>query len=123
MSYRAYHPQRGDLVHMNFSPSAGHEMADRHYALVISPLGYNRKSGMAIVCAITSRARNWAWEVAVPAGLLPEKKGVGAVQGVILADAVRQVDYREREMALVARAPREILDEVLDRLLTLIEEE
>ena len=31
VSYRAYTPNRGDLIHVNFSPSAGHEMADRHY--------------------------------------------------------------------------------------------
>ena len=37
MSYHSYLPKRGDLVHLNFSPSAGHEMADRHYALVLSP--------------------------------------------------------------------------------------
>lgn len=57
MSYRAYHPKRGDLVHMNFSPSAGREMADRHYGLVLTPVSYQRKTGTAIVCAITSRVR------------------------------------------------------------------
>ena len=30
MSHRTYVPRRGDLIHMNFSPSAGHEMAGRH---------------------------------------------------------------------------------------------
>jgi mRNA interferase MazF len=123
MSHRTYYPKRGDLVHMNFSPSAGHEMADRHYALVISADAYNRRSRMAVVCAITSHARGWAWEVAVPAGLLPEKKGVGAVSGVILCDAVRQVDYREREMEFVATAPRQAVEEVLDKLLAILEEE
>jgi mRNA-degrading endonuclease toxin of MazEF toxin-antitoxin module len=42
-------PKRGDLVHMNFSPSAGHEMADRHYAIVLSALSYNRKSQLLAV--------------------------------------------------------------------------
>lgn len=123
MSYRSYTPKRGDLVHLNFSPSAGHEMADRHYALVLSPLAYNRKSRMAVVCAITSRVRGWPFEVALPPGLLPEKKGVGAVTSVIVADAVRQVDYREREIEFVADAPREVVEEVLDKLLTVLEEE
>ena len=108
---------------MNFSPSAGHEMAERHYALVISADAYNRRSRMAIVCAITSRVRGWAWEVAVPAGLLPDKKQVGAVESVILCDAVRQVDYREREMEFVATAPSTVVEEVLDKLLAVLEEE
>ena len=107
---------------MNFSPSAGHEMADRHYALVLSPLSYNRKSGMAVVCAITSRVRGWPFEVELPAGLLPEKKGVGAVKSVVVADAVRQVDYREREMALVGEPGEEVVEEVLDKLLVVLGE-
>ena len=123
MSYRSYTPRRGDLVHMNFSPSAGHEMADRHYALVLSPESYSRKSRMAVVCAITSHARNWPFEVLLPAGLLPPKKGVGDVQSVIVADIVRQVDYRDRECAFVATAPREVVEEVLDKLLTVLEDD
>jgi mRNA interferase MazF len=123
VSYRAYHPKRGDLVHLNFSPSAGHEMADRHYGLVLSPASYNRKRGMAIVCAITSRVRGGPFEVALPPGLLPEKKGVGAVDSVVVADAVRQVDYRERETEFVTAAPREVVEEVLDKLLAVLEDE
>ena len=121
MSFRTYHPSRGDLVHMNFSPSAGHEMADRHYALVLSPLSYNRKSGMAIVCAITSHVRGGPFEVEVPAGLLPEKKGVGLVASVIVSDAVRQVDYREREMAFTNRAPADTVERVVERLVAVVE--
>ncbi len=123
MSYRSYTPKRGDLVHMNFSPSAGREMADRHYALVVSADSYNRKARMAVVCAITSRVRGWPFEVLLPQGLLPEKKGVGTVSSVVVADAVRQVDFREREMEFISPAPREVVEEVLDRLLTMLEEE
>jgi mRNA interferase MazF len=123
VTYRSYIPKRGDLVHMNFSPSAGHEMADRHYAIILSALSYNRKSRMAVVCAITSRARGWPFEVALPPNLLPDKQGVGAVTSVIVADAVRQVDYREREIAFIAEAPRAVVEEVLDKLLAVLEEE
>ena len=123
MSYRTYIPKRGDLVHLNFSPSAGHEMADRHYALVLSPERYNRKSRMAVVCAITSRSRGWPFEVNLPEGLLPPKKGVGAVVSVVIADAIRQIDFRERETAFVAVAPRQVVEEVLDKLLTVLEED
>jgi mRNA interferase MazF len=122
VSYRTYLPKRGDLVHMNFSPSAGHEPADRHYALVISQTAYNKKSGMALVCGITSRIRDWPFEVPLPPGLLPEKRGIGAVSSVVLADAVRQVDYRYREMEFVASCPHEVIEDVLDRLYTITEE-
>src|SRR5450432_4165583 len=109
MSYRSYIPKRGGLGHMNFSPSAGHEMADRHYALVLSHEIYNRKSRMAVVCPITSRLHGWPFEVQLPPGLLPDKRGVGAVTSVIVADGVRQVDFRQREMAFIEVAPRSIV--------------
>lgn len=123
MTYRSYLPRRGDLIHLNFSPSRGHEMADRHYALVISADSYNRKSRMAVVCAITSQVRGWPFEVELPAGLLPAKHGQERTSSVVVADSVRQVDYREREAEFVAAAPREIVEEVLDKLLTLCEDE
>ena len=122
MTYRTYTPKRGDLVHMNLSPSAGHEMADRHYALVVSATSYNRKARMAVVCAITSRVKGWPFEVELPVGLLPEKKGVGTVQSVVVADAVRQVDFREREMEFVTAAPAELVEEVLDKLFAVMDE-
>ncbi len=123
MSYRAYHPKRGDLVHLNFSPSAGHEMADPHYALVVSATSYNRKSGMAVVCAITSRVRGGPFEVELPPGSLPDKQRVGPVRSVIVADAVRQVDYRERATQFVGEAPRAVVENVVDRLFAVLEDE
>ena len=123
MTYRSYTPSRGDLVHMNFSPSSGHEMADRHYALVLSGLRYNRLARMAVVCAITSRVRGWAWEVHLPPGLLPAKSVIGIVKSVVVADSVRQVDYREREMQFISKAPAEVVEEVLDKLLAVIEDD
>jgi mRNA interferase MazF len=123
MTFRTYHPRRGDLVHVNFSPSAGHEMTGRHYGLVLSPLSYSRKSGMALICAITSRVRGGPFEVRVPAGLLPDKAGVGAVSSVIVADSIRQVDYREREVAFVGVASTEVVEEVLDKLLAVLEDD
>jgi len=121
MSYRSYTPNRGDLVHMNFSPSAGHEMAQRHYAIVLSPLSYNRQARMALVCPITSRSRGWAWEIELPPGLLPPKAGVGDVRSFIISDAVRQVDYREREMDFVVAAPAPVVEEVLTKLITILD--
>jgi len=123
VSIRPYTPSRGDLIHMNFSPSSGHELADRRYAIVLSAQSYSRKTRMAIVCGITSRVRGWPFEVPLPQGLLPAKAGVGQVQSVIVSDTVRQVDYREREFSFVAVTPKAVVNEVLDKLLVVLEED
>src|SRR5438874_859841 len=105
---------------MNFSPSAGREIADRHYALVLSADEYNRRSGMAIVCGITSRVRGWPFEVELPAGILPPKAGQ-AITSVVVADGVQQVDFREREAQFAVKAPPEILEEVLEKISAILD--
>ena len=123
MARLSYTPERGDLVHVNLSPSAGRELTGPHYVLVLSPRTYNRPTGMAICVGITSRIRGGAFEVGLPVGKLPPKAGAGDVPSAILADAVRQLDYRERSMSFVAKRPREILDEVTVRTLSVIDPE
>jgi mRNA interferase MazF len=121
MARISYLPDRGDLVHLNFSPSSGRELTGPHYALVLSPKSYNQGTGLAICLAITSRIRGGPFEVRLPKGHLPPKAGVGDVDSVILSDALRQLDFRERSMAFIAKCPREILDEVTLRALALID--
>ncbi len=121
MARLSYTPERGDLVHLNFSPSAGRELTGPHYALVLSAKSYNQASGLAIGVAITSHIRGNPFEVHLPKGILPPKAGVGEVDSIILADALRQLDFRERSMTMIAKCPRKILDEVTLRSLTLID--
>lgn len=123
MARLSYTPERGDLVHVNLSPSAGCELTGPHYALVLSPRAYNRETGLVVCVAITSRIRGGPFEVLLPKGRLPGKAGAGEVDSVILCDALRQLDFRERSMARVARCPPEILDEVTLRSLALIDPE
>jgi len=77
----AFVPDGGELVWLTFDPQAGHEQAGRHPALVLSPKSYNHKSGLALVCPVTSQIKGYSFEVRVPAGC--------RVDGVILADHVR----------------------------------
>jgi hypothetical protein len=57
------------------------------------------------------------FQVLLPMGHLPSKAGAGAADSVILADALRQLDYRQRSMEWLAQCPSEILDEVTVRSL------
>jgi len=104
----SYIPQRGDLVWLTFDPQAGHEQAGRRPALVLSPGAYNAKSGLALLAPITSRAKGYPFEVALPAGL--------AISGVILADQVRSLDWQARRAELICAAPKEVVEEALGKV-------
>jgi mRNA interferase MazF len=110
---RAYVPDRGDVVWIALSPQAGHEQAGRRPAVVVSPRSYNAKVGLGLFCPITSRARGYPFEVALPADL--------AVGGVVLADQVKSLDWRARRAEFAARLPEDTSAEVVGKLATLLE--
>jgi mRNA interferase MazF len=113
-----YLPDRGDLVHLNFTPSAGREMSGEHYALVVSPRDFGKMTGKAVVCPITSTIRHWPFEVLLPAGHLPRKRGMADDRdSVILCDQFRVVDFAARRMTRVGTAAPEVVDEVIARIL------
>ena len=81
MARLSYTPDRGDLVHVNLSPSAGRELTGPHYALILSPKSYNQATGLAICVPLTSRKRGGPFEVVLPKGQLPAKAGAPAALG------------------------------------------
>lgn len=105
-------PDRGQIVVMNFDPQAGSEIGKRRPALVVSPKAYNRVTGFALVCTITTKPRGYPFEVTVD---------TVKTTGVILADRLRSFDWRAHQCALIEKAPAGVLEEVRARLLPLIE--
>ena len=103
----AYTPKRGDLIWTDFDPSAGHEQAHKRPALVLSPEPFNRKFKLALVAPVTSRIRKHGFEV-----LLRE----GKTQGAVLCQQVRTIDYVERGIKLIEKAPTAVIDEVLAKV-------
>ena len=111
----SYIPQRGDLVWVTLDPTAGHEQAGRRPALVITPGAYNRTRRLAIMCAITSKVKGGGFEIALPSGL--------SINGVVLADQVRNLAWRERGVEYAGHVPAAVLDEVLGKLSALLFDE
>lgn len=107
-----YVPDRGDWVWMDFHPQAGHEQAGRRPALVLSPVAYNRLTGLALVCPVTRRAKGYAFEVPV--------SGIDGIRGVVLADQVKCVDWRVRRVEFAGRAPGDIIVETQAKLAPLL---
>ncbi len=98
-------PDRGDLVWLQFTPQAGHEQAGRRPAMVISPAVYNERVGLALVCPITSQIKGYPFEVVLPQGL--------KVAGAVLCDQIKSLDWRARRAKWIAKAPPQIIAEVL----------
>ncbi len=111
----SYVPKRGDLVWLTFDPQAGHEQAGRRPAFVLSPEAYNRKTSLFLACPVTSRAKGYPFEVALPVGL--------PVSGVILADQIKSLDWKARKAEYAASTTGEVLDDVVALILPLIDEE
>lgn len=105
-------PDRGDLVWLDFNPQAGHEQAGKRPALVLSPKAYNAKTGLALICPVTSQKKGYPFEVALPAGL--------KVRGVVLSDQIKSLDWRVRRARKAGRVPQGITGEVIARVATLL---
>jgi mRNA interferase MazF len=108
----AYIPDRGDLVWLNFNPQAGREQAKRRPAIVLSPLAYNGKVRLVLVCPITSKVKGYPFEVQLPSNL--------QVSGVILSDQIKSLDWQVREIEFIDKAPTLLVQEVVGKIKTLL---
>jgi len=109
----AYCPDRGDLVWLDFSPGSGHEQSGKRPAVCISRKEYNEKTGLALFCPCTSVIKGYPYEVLI--------QGNDKIQGVILADQVKNLDWKTRNISFIATLSDNHLLEVLAKLTTLIE--
>lgn len=79
---------------------------------MLSPMAYNDRVGLAILCPITSQIKGYPFEVLIPEGL--------PARGVILADQVKSLDWRARRAEFVCTLSSETVAEVLGKLSTLL---
>ena len=107
-----YIPDRGDFVWISLSPTSGHEQAGLRPALVISPKSYNRKTGLCVLCPATRQAKGYAFEVAIARD--------DESSGVVLADHLRNVDWKARNSQFIHRVSDSELSEVIARIEALL---
>jgi mRNA interferase MazF len=100
------------VVWINLNPQAGHEQAGRRPAVVLSPMAYNRKTGLALFCPITNQEKGYPFEVAIPVGL--------PVSGVILADQVKSLDWKIRDIERLCAIPSRTVAELLQKIILLL---
>lgn len=99
----AYIPKMGDIVWLDFDPQAGHEQQGRRPALVVSNDAFNA-GNLCIACPITSRNRNYPLHV--------ELDSSTKIQGVIMCDQIKALDYSSRNLVFEEKAPDKVVNAV-----------
>lgn len=94
-------PDRGDIIWLPFDQGRGHEQAGRRPALVLSPRIYNQTVGLAVCCPITSMIKRYPFEIEVHEG---------RIDGAVLCDQIRSIDWRARRARLAGTASPEVLE-------------
>ena len=108
----SYIPDRGDIIWLEFDPQKGHEQKGRRPGIVLSKKEYNQKSNLALICPITSRIKDYPFEVRINS----------IIQGVILSDQIRSLDWKSRNAAFIEKTSEEILKEILENIDLLLNE-
>ena len=107
---------RGDVFHVDLNPVHGREQAGARYVLIISAKQFNA-FGTPLVCPITQGG-----DFARHAGFAVSLSGAGTkTHGVVLCNQLRVLDLHARKGRFIERVPDFIIDEVLDKIATLIE--
>jgi mRNA interferase MazF len=98
-----YVPEAGDIVWMDFDPQIGREQARRRPALVLTDQGYNRASGLVVVCPLTSKRKTYPFALPV---------AVDKVEGSVLVDHLKSMDWKARDAAFHSKAEPALLSRV-----------
>ena len=107
-----YIPQKGDIVWLEFNPQSGHEQKGTRPALVISPEIYNSKTGLCLFMPITSKVKDYPFEVKVK---------TPKISGVILSDQIKSLDFKARNIKFIDRLEEKAFNQAIEKVLLLIE--
>jgi mRNA interferase MazF len=108
----SYVPDTGDIVFIDFDPQVGREQAKRRSALVLTDLRYNRASGLAVVCPLTSTIKPYPFTLPI---------SVGGVAGAVLVDQVKSLDWAGRKAEFHSKAPALTVSKVRQYLAVLLQ--
>ncbi len=109
-------PDRGDILHLDLDPVLGREQQGQRYVLVLTTADFNR-FGLALVAPITQGG-----QFARENGFTVPMMGAGTnIQGVVLCNQVRMLDFKQRGEKVIEKVPDMIIDDVLARVRVLLD--
>ncbi len=83
----------------------------RRPALVLSPYEYNSKTSLAIFCPITSKVKEYPFEVLV--------NGKN-IKGAVLSDQIKNLDWKSRKAEFIEEIDKIALKEIEDNIKLLV---
>src|SRR3989344_2744014 len=107
----SYLPDLGDIIWLTLDPRVGHEQSGHRPALVVSPKLLTERTGLALICPITSKVKGLPYEA-----VLKNTKTKGAVLPIHL----RSVDVLVRKAKFIEKISVTQLEVVLRRVETLL---
>jgi mRNA interferase MazF len=99
----SYVPDAGDIVMMDFDPQVGRERAKRRPALVLTDQRYNRASGLAVVCPLTSKRKPYPFALPIT---------IDKVEGAVLVDQLKSMDWIGRQAKFHSTAEPALVSKV-----------
>ena len=111
-----YIPERGDIVHLEFDSTSGHEVKGPHFGLVVSPKIFNSR-GFAMICPISQGEAG----AARTHGTVVTLMGTGTnTQGAVHCHQLKSLDWRIRRVKFKEKAPVFIVDDVTARIAAIL---
>jgi len=107
-----YVPDIAHLIKIDLDPGAGREQAGWRPAIVLSPHEYNMKTGLLVAVPVTNQKKGYPFEVPIPEQL--------KTTGVVLADQIKNLDWRFRRAKYVETAPGYFLQAIHERIALLL---
>ncbi|MEI6042625.1 MAG: type II toxin-antitoxin system PemK/MazF family toxin [bacterium] len=119
-----YIPEQGNIIKLNFNPIKGHEQGGYRPAVVITKKIYNSKSNTILICPITSKIKNYPYEVTIEMEGFTDNDNLGLVSdisGVVLTDHIKSADYKARKVNFSGRLKEIVVWNILAKIKTLID--
>jgi mRNA interferase MazF len=107
-----YIPDAGHVIKIDLDPISGHEQGGWRPAIVLSTIAYNGKTSLLVAVPITSQLKGYPFEVRLPSGM--------KTTGVVLADQIKNLDWRARRAKYVEATPTDVLKAIHERLILLL---
>jgi len=107
----SYVPDAGDIVFLDFDPQAGREQATRRPALVLTDERYNRASGLAVVCPLTSKRKPYPFALPIV---------IDQIEGAVLVDQLKSLDWGARHAEFHSKAATVLVTKVRQYIAVLL---